>query len=120
MRYLEDDVLTPDELRAACAPQLWKLVPILVGSALKNKGVQLMLDAIVDYLRRHLMCPPVTGIDPKTGEKFVARSSRASRSQPWCSNRGCNPHVGKLAFVRVYSGQMEAGSYALNSFQGRT
>lgn len=120
MRYLEDDVLTPDELRAGlrAATVSGRLVPILAGSSLKNKGVQLMLDAIVDYLPSPLDVPPVTGIDPRTGDEVV-RS--VEPGQPFCAlifKIAADPHVGKLAFLRVYSGQLDAGSYALNSTKG--
>src|SRR3954462_952567 len=120
MRYLEDDVLNPDELRAGlrAATVGGRLVPILVGSALKNKGVQLMLDAIVDYLPSPLDVPPVTGLDPRTGDELI-RS--VEPGQPFCAlvfKIAADPHVGKLAFLRVYSGQLDSGSYALNSSKG--
>src|SRR5918993_757506 len=120
MRYLEDDVLTPDELRAGLrtATVSGRLVPILVGSALKNKGVQLMLDAIVDYLPSPLDVPPVTGIDPRTGEEVLRTVEPGQPFSALVFKIAADPHVGKLAFVRVYSGKMEAGSYALNSTKG--
>jgi elongation factor G len=120
MRYLEDDVLTPDELRAGlrAATVSGRLVPILVGSALKNKGVQLMLDAIVDYLPSPLDVPPVTGIDPRTDEEVVRTVQPGQPFSALVFKIAADPHVGKLAFVRVYSGKMEAGSYALNSTKG--
>jgi elongation factor G len=120
LRYLEDDVLSPDELRAGlrAATVSGRLVPILAGSSLKNKGVQLMLDAIVDYLPSPLDVPPVTGIDPRTGDELI-RS--VEPGQPFCAlvfKIAADPHVGKLAFLRVYSGQLDSGSYALNSTKG--
>ena len=120
LRYLEDDVLTPDELRAGlrAATVSGRLVPILAGSSLKNKGVQLMLDAIVDYLPSPLDVPPVTGVDPRTGDELI-RS--VEPGQPFCAlvfKIAADPHVGKLAFLRVYSGQLDSGSYALNSTKG--
>jgi elongation factor G len=120
MRYLEDDVLTADELRAGlrAATVSGRLVPILVGSALKNKGVQLMLDAIVDYLPSPLDVPPVTGIDPRTGEEVVRTVQPGEPFSALVFKIAADPHVGKLAFVRVYSGKLEAGSYALNSTKG--
>ena len=120
MRYLEDDVLTPDELRAGlrAATVSGRLVPILVGSALKNKGVQLMLDAIVDYLPSPLDVPPVTGIEPRTGEEVVRTVQPGEPFSALVFKIAADPHVGKLAFVRVYSGKLEAGSYALNSTKG--
>jgi elongation factor G len=120
MRYLEDDVLTPDELRDGlrAATVSGRLVPILVGSALKNKGVQLMLDAIVDYLPSPLDVPPVTGIDPRTDEEVIRTVQPGEPFSALVFKIAADPHVGKLAFVRVYSGKLEAGSYALNSSKG--
>ncbi len=120
MRYLEDDVFSPDEIRAALrvGTVSGQLVPVLCGSALKNKGVQLMLDAIVEYLPSPLDVPAVMGIDPKTGEE-VERSVDAG--QPFSAlafKIAADPHVGKLAFIRVYSGKLDSGTYALNSTKG--
>jgi elongation factor G len=120
MRYLDDDVITPDELRSAlrAATLNSTLVPVLCGSALKNKGVQQMLDAIVYYLPSPLDVPPVVGIDPRT-EAELTRTVDAD--QPFAGlvfKIQADPHVGKLAYVRVYSGVLESGSYALNSSKG--
>jgi elongation factor G len=117
MRYLEDDVLTPEELRAALrmATVAGKLVPVLVGSSLKNKGVQLMLDAIVDYLPSPLDVPPVSGIDPKTDEEVVRTVEPGQPFSALAFKIAADPHVGKLAFVRVYSGTLDSGSYVLNT-----
>src|SRR3954469_5090248 len=117
LRYLEDDVLTPDELRAGlrAATVSGRLVPILAGSSLKNKGVQLMLDAIVEYLPSPLEVPPVTGVDPRTGDELIRTVESGQPFSALVFKIAADPHVGKLAFVRVYSGQLEAGSYALNS-----
>ena len=117
MRYLEDDVLSPDELRAALrvATVSGKLVPILVGSSLKNKGVQLMLDAIVDYLPSPLDVPPVAGIDPNTGEEVVRTVEPGQPFSALAFKIVADPHVGKLAYVRVYSGTLDSGSYVQNT-----
>jgi elongation factor G len=120
MRYLEDDVLTPDELRSAlrAATLNSTLVPVLCGSALKNKGVQQMLDAIVSFLPSPLDVPPVVGADPRT-EAELTRTVDAD--QPFAGlvfKIQADPHVGKLAYVRVYSGVLESGSYALNTSKG--
>jgi len=91
------------------------LVPVFCGSALKNKGVQPMLDAIVDYLPSPLDVPPVVGIEPRTEEE-VTRS--VEPNQPFSAlafKIVSDPHVGKLAYIRVYSGKLDSGSYALNS-----
>lgn len=95
-----------------------KIVPVYCGSALKNKGVQLVLDAVVDYLPSPLDLPPVKGTDPKTGAEIV-RS--ASDSDPFCAlafKLQTDPFVGALTFFRVYSGKVEAGSYIYNSTTG--
>ena len=117
VRYLDGEVLSPDELRAGlrAATVSGSLVPVLCGSALKNKGVQPMLDAIVDYLPSPLDVPPVIGIEPRT-EDEVTRS--VEPGQPFSAlafKIVSDPHVGKLAYIRVYSGKLDAGSYALNS-----
>jgi elongation factor G len=117
MRYLEDDVLTADELRAALrsATVSGNLVPVLVGSSLKNKGVQLMLDAIVDYLPSPLDVPPVSGVDPRSGEEVIRTVEPGQPFSALAFKIVADPHVGKLAYVRVYSGALDAGSYVLNS-----
>ncbi len=100
-----------------CGPplSLGKLVPILAGSSLKNKGVQLMLDAIVDYLPSPLDVPPVTGIDPNTDEEVVRTVEPGQPFSALAFKIAADPHVGKLAFVRVYSGTLDSGSYVLNT-----
>ena len=77
-----------------------------------------MLDAIVDYLPSPLDVPPVTGIDPRTGEEVVRTVEPGQPFSALVFKIAADPHVGKLAFVRVYSGKLEAGSYALNSTKG--
>ncbi|HEY8448369.1 MAG TPA: elongation factor G [Thermomicrobiales bacterium] len=120
MRYLDDQELTPDELRAAlrAATLRGDLVPVLCGSSLKNKGVQLMLDAIIYYLPSPLDIPPVKGTNPKTGE---TEERTVEPGQPFAGlvyKIQADPHVGKLVYVRVYSGTLESGSYVLNSTKG--
>ena len=94
------------------------IVPVFTGSALKNKGVQLVLDAVVDYLPSPLDMPPVKGINPKTGEEV---ERKASDDEPFCAlafKLQTDPFVGALTFFRVYSGKVEAGSYIYNSTTG--
>ncbi len=96
-----------------------KIVPILCGSALKNKGVQFLLDAIVDYLPSPLEVPPVEGFHPKDEDTVVKRP--ASDDEPFAGlafKIATDPFVGKLCFVRVYSGVLRAGSYVLNTATG--
>ncbi|MFN8663961.1 MAG: elongation factor G, partial [Thermomicrobiales bacterium] len=117
MRYLEEEEISVEELKAAlrAATIAGRLVPVLTGSALKNKGVQLMLDAIVDYLPSPLDVPPVTGTDPRTGDEVVRNVDPKEPFSALVFKIAADPHVGKLAFLRVYSGSLESGSYAMNS-----
>ncbi len=97
-----------------------EIMPILVGSALKNKGVQKLLDAVCDYLPNPLDVPPVTGFNPKNPEQQEER--KADDTQPFAAlafKIAVDPFVGKLCFFRVYSGMIEAGSYILNSTNGK-
>ena len=92
--------------------------PVYCGSALKNKGVQLVLDAVVEYLPSQLDLPPVTGTNPKTGEPS---ERHASDDEPFCAlafKLQADPFVGALTFFRVYSGTLSAGSYVYNSTTG--
>ncbi|HUZ01048.1 MAG TPA: elongation factor G [Thermomicrobiaceae bacterium] len=117
LRYLEGEEMKPAELRAGlrAATISSELVPILCGSALKNKGIQPMLDAIVEYLPSPLDIPPVIGVNPKTG---VEEERSIEEGQPFSAlafKIVSDPHVGRLAYIRVYSGTLAAGSYTLNS-----
>ena len=94
------------------------LVPVLCGSALKNKGVQAMLDAVVEYLPSPLDIPPVKGTDPKTGEPLEREASDAAPFSALAFKIASDPFVGKLVFFRVYSGVLKSGSYILNSSKG--
>src|SRR5215211_1398209 len=120
LRYLDDEVLTPDELREGlrAATLSGALVPILCGSALKNKGVQLMLDAITHYLPSPLDVPPVAGLNPRSGDEEVRTVEPGQPFSGLVFKIQADPHVGKLAYVRVYSGVLESGSYALNTTKG--
>ncbi len=104
-------------LRSACLRGV--LVPVLCGSALKNKGVQLVLDAVVDYLPSPADLPPVQGTDPKNPETKLERKRLAS--EPFSAlafKVQADPFVGQLTYFRVYSGSLEGGSYVLNSTTG--
>ncbi len=120
MRYLEDGVLTNDELREALrsATLSGALVPVLCGSSLKNKGIQPMLDAITYYLPSPADIPPVTGTNPRTEEEEIRSVEPGQPFSGLVFKIQADPHVGKLAYVRVYSGTLESGSYALNSTKG--
>ncbi len=121
-KYLKDKNLSCEEIVSALrkATVENKLVPVLCGSALKNKGIQKLLDAITLYLPSPLDVPPVEGYDPKDPEKKVKRE--LSCKEPFCAlafKIQADPHVGKLVYFRVYSGYLKAGSYVLNVTKGR-
>ncbi len=120
-KYLAGETIELDALktilRKACIAQT--VIPILCGSALKNKGVQMLLDAVVDYLPTPLDIPPVTGFHPKDPNTVIQRS--ADDSQPFASlafKIAADPFIGKLCFFRVYSGSLKAGSYVYNTTTG--
>jgi elongation factor G len=120
-RYLEEHHITPEELRTAlrAATIANKVVPVLCGAALRNKGVQPMLDAIVDYLPSPLDVPPVEGVDPKTGEPLVREARDDEAFSALAFKIMSDPFVGKLAFFRVYSGTLEAGDTIYNPTKDR-
>ncbi|MEI6596957.1 MAG: elongation factor G [bacterium] len=96
-----------------------KIVPVLCGSALKNKGVQSLLDAVVDYLPSPLDVPAITGFDPDDKEKII--EVKPSDAEPFAAlafKIATDPYVGKLCFIRVYSGVLQSGSYVLNTTTG--
>ena len=116
-RFFAEEEISVPELKAALRKATidGTLVPILCGSALKNKGVRPLLDAVIDYLPSPLDIPPVTGINPKTDQEEVRHADAA---EPFCAlafKIVTDPFVGKLAFIRVYSGTLKTGSYAYNS-----
>ncbi len=96
-----------------------KIVPVFTGSALKNKGVQLVLDAVVDYLPSPLDIPPTKGHDPKTGEEIFRHADDKEPFSALAFKIATDPFVGQLAFFRVYSGTLESGSYVYNATKGR-
>ncbi|TMC31454.1 MAG: elongation factor G, partial [Chloroflexi bacterium] len=120
-RYLEEHHITPEELRAALrkATIAGSVVPVLTGAALRNKGIQPMLDAVVNYLPSPLDVPPVDGVDPKTGEPLVRRAMDEEPFSALAFKIASDPFVGKLAFFRVYSGVLRQGDAVLNPFKDR-
>ena len=121
LKYLEGETISADEIRTALrrATIEGKLIPVLCGSALKNKGVQAMLDAVVQYLPSPLDIPPPIATDVKTGEE---RRLQVSDSAPFAAlafKIVSDPFVGRLAYFRVYSGTLSAGSYVYNSAKGQ-
>jgi elongation factor G len=120
-KYLEGKEITAEEIKAALRKACIRveLIPVLCGSSFKNKGVQLLLDAVVDYLPSPSDLPPVEGTNPETG----AVETRALNDQEPFAGLAfkimADPYVGKLAFFRVYSGVLQAGSYVLNVSTGK-
>jgi elongation factor G len=117
LRYLEGEEIAADEIRAALrqATIAGALVPILCGSALKNKGVRSLLDAVVDFLPSPLDIPPVQGVNPRNGETEARRADPAESFAALAFKIVADPFVGKLTYARVYSGELKAGSYVYNS-----
>ena len=120
-KYIEGQKITPEEIKAGIRSGTVtnKLVPILCGAAFKNKGIQPLMDAVVDYLPSPLDVPPVEGIRVKT-EELVTRD--ASDNEPFAAlafKIMADPYVGKLTFFRVYSGQLARGRYVYNANKGK-
>ena len=120
-KYLEGEEITEAEIKHGIrlATLQYKWVPILCGSALRNKGVQPMLDAVVDYLPSPLDVPPVIGLDPRTGAEVLRTVDDSEPFAALTFKIAADPFVGKLAFFRVYSGTLKSGSYVLNATKGR-
>jgi elongation factor G len=121
--YLEDErSVTPEQIRRALRAGTLAdaITPVLLGSAFKNKGVQPLLDAVVDYLPSPLDVPPVQGIDPKTDEESTRPASVEAPFSALVFKIISDPFVGKLTYFRVYSGQVKAGDRVLNTTSGKT
>ena len=120
MMVLEDEEIPVDMLKAAIRKGTLanELNPVLVGSAYKNKGVQELLDAVVDYLPSPLDVPAVEGTNPKTGETETREASADAPFAALAFKIATDPFVGKLTFFRVYSGHVDAGSYVANATSG--
>lgn len=120
MMILEDEEIPEDMLKAAIRKGVLanELNPVLVGSAYKNKGVQELLDAVVDYLPSPLDVPAVEGTNPKTGETDTREASADAPFAALAFKIATDPFVGKLTFFRVYSGHVDAGSYVVNATSG--
>jgi len=121
MKYLEGEELTIDELKKGIrkATIAAEMVPVLCGSSYKNKGVQALLDAIVDYAPSPIDVPAIRGILPGSNEEAVRHSSDDEPFSALAFKIATDPYVGKLAFFRVYSGVLKAGSYVYNSTKGK-
>ena len=121
MKYLEGEEITNDELKAAIrrATINVEFFPVLCGSAFKNKGVQLMLDAVIDYLPSPLDIPAIKGINPDTGEEETRPASDEAPFAALAFKIMTDPFVGRLTFIRVYSGILQSGSYVMNTSKGK-
>ena len=121
MKYLEGEEISVDELIKAIrkATIAVQITPVLAGSSFKNKGVQPLLDAIVDYLPSPVDIPDVKGQDPETGEEISRKPADDEKFSALAFKIMTDPYVGKLTFFRVYSGTMKSGSYVFNSTKGK-
>lgn len=120
-KYLEGEELTEEEIKRAIrtATIANAMNPVLCGSAYKNKGVQPLLDAIVDYMPAPIDVPDIKGVDPQTDEPTTRKSSDEEPFAALSFKIATDPYVGKLAFTRIYSGSVESGSYVYNSTKGK-
>ncbi|HHA7927364.1 TPA: elongation factor G [Streptococcus pneumoniae] len=121
MKYLEGEEITNEELKAGIrkATINVEFFPVLCGSAFKNKGVQLMLDAVIDYLPSPLDIPAIKGINPDTDAEETRPASDEDPFAALAFKIMTDPFVGRLTFFRVYSGVLQSGSYVLNTSKGK-
>lgn len=121
MKYLEGEELTEEEIKAALrkATVACTLCPVVCGSSYKDKGIQPMLDAVVDYMPSPLDIPAIKGINPDTNEEDHREADDSEPFSALAFKIMADPFVGKLAFFRVYSGTLNAGSYVFNSTKGK-
>ena len=121
--YLEDETsVTADMIRRAvrAATIADEITPVLLGSAFKNKGVQPLLDAVIDYLPSPLDVPPMIGLDPKSGDEVLRKASPDEPFSALAFKVMSDPYVGKLTYFRVYSGRIKSGDRVLNTTTGKT
>ena len=121
MKYLNGEVLTEEEIHYGIrkATIAVKFIPVLCGSAFKNKGVQPLLDAVVDYMPAPIDVPAIKGVHPETGDEDKREASDSEPFSALAFKIMADPFVGKLAFFRVYSGILNSGSYVYNSSKGK-
>lgn len=117
LKYIEDEEITTEDIMNALRKAVLDVnaIPVLCGSAFKNKGVQMLLDAIIDYMPSPLDVPPIEGENPETGEMETREASDDAPFSALAFKIMTDPYVGKLAFFRAYSGVLEAGSYIYNT-----
>ncbi|PYX89181.1 MAG: elongation factor G, partial [Acidobacteria bacterium] len=121
-KFLEGETITPAELKKSLRKSTidLKVFPVLVGTSFKNKGVQPLLDAVVDYLPSPLDIPVITGLNPDNGEKITRKVNDKEPFSALAFKIMADPFVGQLTFIRVYSGQLQSGQSVLSSGKGRT
>jgi len=121
LKYLEGEELTVEEIKAALRKGTCNLefYPVFCGSSYKNKGVQLLLDGVVDYLPSPLDIPPIKGVLPDSEEEVTREADDNGPFAALAFKIMSDPYVGKLTFFRVYSGTLNSGSYVLNSTKGK-
>jgi elongation factor G len=121
LKYLEGDEITIDELKSALRSAVLsgKTTPVFCGSSLRNKGVQPLLDAVIDFLPSPLDVPPVTGIHPSTEEEIIRESTDDAPLSALVFKIVTDPYVGRLAYFRVYSGKLTQGTMVYNSTKER-
>jgi elongation factor G len=120
-KYLEGEELTVAEIKRGLrlGTLTTKIVPVLTGSALRNKGIQKLLDAVVDFLPSPLDVPPMIGVDVKTGGEVIRTPDDKEPFSALAFKVAADPFVGKLVFFRVYSGTLKSGSYVMNATKDR-
>jgi elongation factor G len=120
-KYLGGEEISKEELKAAIRKGTLdvEFYPVVCGTAFKNKGVQLMLDAVIDYLPSPLDVPPMTGVLPDSDEEVIRKPSEDEPFSALAFKVMTDPYVGKLTFFRVYSGTLKSGSYVQNSSKGK-
>ena len=121
MKFLEGEEITKDEIKKVIrtATIAGEMIPVTCGSAYRNKGVQLMLDAVIDYMPSPVDIPPIKGVVPDTEEEEERPADDNGSFSALAFKIMADPYVGKLAFFRVYSGTLDAGSYVYNSTKGK-
>jgi elongation factor G len=120
-KYLGGEELNPEEIRQAVRKATINLniCPVLCGAAFKNKGVQPLLDAVVDYLPSPVDIPPIKGVDPNTGEEIVCAARDEEPLSALAFKLFTDPYVGHLTFLRIYSGYIQSGMTVLNATSGK-
>ena len=120
MKFLDGEEITEKEIKETIRKETIanQMVPVMCGSAYKNKGVQMLLDGIVDYMPAPIDIPPIKGVNPATGEEEERVSDDNAPFSALAFKIMTDPYVGKLAFFRVYSGTLDSGSYVYNSSKG--